>query len=190
MSLVTRHGTGTVPIPAALLWELWYALDMDYDATAERDVVVALMAQHRDRVDNGGVEIDVESVHEWLTVGEVDALYRLRGWHRQRHGTIVVDTAALCDVRNVLELLLVNGDGMGCADLAAELAQAPSCADEHAIVAAAVAVDVLCHRCQSCGWRLLADRIDVHLDAAGVSQPAYYTPPDCDPEAIWREIHR
>jgi hypothetical protein len=190
MPPILRYHEGPVKVDAHLLTELDWLLDMD--TAAPRDVVAPLAAHLRDYHRDTDLDYEhnhVEGVHDYLTVLEVDAMQRLRGWHRLRYGTLTVEARWLAEVRNALDLLVLGGYGEECEDYLSQLDYDPA---EHAIVKAAVDAGERCYRCEHCQYVVMTSRLDVILDAQGfVGSPNYqaYAKParDYDPEAIWRE---
>lgn len=189
MPPILRYHEGPVKVDAHLLTELDWLLDMD--TAAPREVVAPLAAQLRDHKRDTDLDYEhrTEGVHDYLTVLEVDAMQRLRGWHRLRHGTLTVEARWLAEIRNALDLLVLGGYGVECEDYLSELDYDPA---ERAIVKAAVDADKPCYRCEHCQYCVMTDRLDVLLDAQGfVGSPNYqaYAKParDYDPEALWRD---
>lgn len=173
MGQMTRHHYGPARIDIRLIQEIEWATSMDI--AAKRDVVVA----ERERLkaesypypwteDRGGV------VHDWWEILEVDAIQRLRGWHRLRYGTAAVRAEHLSAVRNFLDALLIDAYGEHCEDLLEEIGDDPYCADEAASVRAAIEQGVGCHCCENCRIHDLRDRCDDALDANGYDGGVYY----------------
>ncbi len=189
MSPVTRYHHGTVRINAHLLTELDQLLDMDQ--AAPRGKVLPVAAQITERLRQPGAVYDdvwrldeAEGVHDYLTVQEVDAVQRLRGWHRLRHGPIDVDAGALSEVRNLLDRLTQSWTG--CEDNADGNPYDYGSA-ELAFVKAQLAKGEVCYRCTWCQFLIMRDRIDYLLDRQGFTDRSpwidYQTE---DPEAIWK----
>jgi hypothetical protein len=187
MSPVTRHHRGTARIPASLLNDIDGVLDMD--EAAPRAVVKPLADRMRDYRRELSLDHDIEhtdGVHPYLTVSEVDAVQRLRGWHRLRHGTLTVDAGALSDVRNVLDALTLswtgceeNADGNPYGYDDAELAY----------VQAQLKKGEICYRCIWCEFLILRDRIDWLLDDQGFTgRSPYIERQKENPETVWREL--
>lgn len=193
MSPVTRYHRGTARIDAHLLTELDWLFDMDQ--AAPRSTVKAIADQITERLRQSGAvyddvwkmdeaEDEAEGVHAYLTVQEVDAVQRLRGWHRLRHGPIDVDAGALSEVRNLLDRLTQswagceeNADGNPYSYDDAELA----------FVQAQLRKGEICYRCVWCQFLIMRDRIDYLLDQQGFTdRNAHIEFQKDDPEVIWR----
>lgn len=189
MGQILRHHKGPVSIPVSLLIELEWLLDMD--TAAPRSVVMPLADQLRD-YDRDMVhddDLNHTVVHDYLTVLEVDAMQRLRGWHRLRYGTITADAQWLSVVRNTLDGLLIDGYGEDCEEYVSQLDYDPA---ELALVAAAIGRGESCYRCERCQYSVMEDRLDALLDAQGYVGLSYYlayvaATRDQDPEATWRD---
>lgn len=79
------------------------------DCAESRDVIVPLIERdrsHRSLTDAEqralDTEIDRATDGSWLTLWELYAIQKLRGWHRVRYGSITVDREALRSVCRVL----------------------------------------------------------------------------------------
>jgi hypothetical protein len=187
MGLHSRIHHGTAKLSAALLRDIYWVLDMD---TAEPRGVVKPMADEihaewaagrdPDRDPELIVRLGDVSVHDWLRLMEVDAVQRLRGWHRLRYGTVTVDARDLCEVRNIINALTLSWST--CEAFIDDLD-----GDERESAEAALARGECCYRCRWCEFLVLRDRIDVMLDDQGFVGGPYYTPPDDNPETVWRE---
>lgn len=193
MSPVTRMHHGTARIPAQLLDDIDGTLDMDL--AVPRAVVKALadrVREHRanwrnpDHDDDLVAAVQATPVHDYLSLMEVDAAQRLRGWHRLRHGTLTVDAEALSDVRNVLDGLTLTWTG--CEENAEGNPYGYDDA-ELAYVQAQLEKGHICYRCTWCQFLILRDRIDYLLDAQGFTDRSpYIEPGEDDPEVIWRQL--
>jgi len=183
MGQVIRMHHGPAKVSASMLTELDWLLDMD--TAAPRNIVKPLADQLRDHHRDLRLDTDIqcsEGIHDYLRVLAVDAVQRLRGWHRLRHGTITVEARWLCEVRNLLDSLLYSW-GIECEDYATGLGPT-----EAAIVQAAIEQGRTCTRCPWCQFLVMRDRIDALLDAQGFDDvTSYYRPPSYDPEALWRD---
>jgi hypothetical protein len=183
MGQVTRMHRGPAKISAFMLTELDWLLDMD--TAAPRGVVKPLADRLRDYHRDPDLDMNIqcsEEIHDYLRVLEVDAVQRLRSWHRLRHGTITVEARWLCEVRNLLDSLLYSW-GIECEDYATGLDSA-----EAAIVDPAIEQDRRCNRCPWCQFLVMRDRIDVLLDAQGFDDVTpHYQAPSYDPDAFWRD---
>lgn len=193
MSPIARHHHGTATVDAHLLTELDWLLDMDQ--AAPRGTVKPIADEIRERLGRPGAVYDdvwnldeAEGIHDWLTVQEVDAVQRLRGWHRLRHGPVQVDAGALSEVRNLLDRLTMswtsceeNADGnpydYDDAELAfvrAQLAKQPP---------------EICYRCNWCQFLIMRDRIDYLLDQqCFTGRSPYIEVQKEDPTAVWRTL--
>lgn len=184
MCQIRRYATGPVRISAHLLTELDWLLDMD--TAAPRATITPLADRLRDYNRDLDYDTDIdctEGVHGYLRVLDVDAVQRLRGWHRLQYGTVTVDARWVCEVRNLLDGLLYSW-GVECEDYLETLNYDPA---ERAIVGDAVKDGRCCNRCVWCQFLVMRDRLDVLLDAQGIRAPSYYDPPPYDPEAVWRD---
>lgn len=173
MPQIQRWSSGTLPIPVWLLEEIEHTLNMD--AAASRAEVIAAVAANKDT-----------EVHDLLHVDEVDAVQKLRGWHRARRGTIVVDAHDLSRVRNLLDTLTY--DTAECEDhleeLQHELEGVPA-NDRHSahaddletlirFVEPAIKAREACGQCEKCRVLALRDLVDELMDAAGLPGGIYY----------------
>ena len=208
MGQILRHHNGVARIDAHLLTDIEWVLDADQ--AAPRSFIAPLAAAVRDQVANGAdpetdpdlvAAVRSRDIHPLLRLLEVDALQRLRGWHRLRHGSIRVDAGALSDIRNTLATLTLAVAGESCEDLADELERelgyddthAGDLAHELAYVRARLAAGQRCLRCLNCQYLILRDRIDAALDAQGFYGGAYYEAyiagdRASDPERTWADI--
>ncbi len=156
---------GTARIPATLLDDIHWTLDMD--TAAPRAEVLARVAATDRRYD-----WSEPYVHDWLDPYEVNAVQRLRGWHRLRHGTLTVSADHLAAVRNVLDQILLATEAE-CEEYGAEGLEC-------------------CNQCRWCRILLLRDRIDVAMDAQGLygggSYEAYASRDlSYDPDRVWAD---
>lgn len=178
MGQITRHHHGPVKIDMALIREIEWVLDMEPGHRPSRaDVVAAREELHREAAEHGYWPWTYDStgiVHDMWEVLEVDAVQRLRGWHRARYGTVTTDAAALSQVRNFLDGLLLSGYGQDCEQLLSEIEDDECCAEEAAIVKAAIDGGKDCLRCEDCRILTLRDRCDETLDANGYDGGVYY----------------
>lgn len=185
MPPVTRHHHGVARIPAQLLDDIDGTLDMDTAAPRSKVKPIADRLRDYDRDLDLDWDLDhTEGIHDYLRVREVDAVQRLRGWHRLRYGTVTVDAGALSDVRNVLDGLTLswtgceeNADGNPYGYDDAELAY----------VQAQLKKGEMCYRCIWCQFLILRDRIDWLLDAEGFMDRSPWIEAQQDnPEVVWR----
>jgi hypothetical protein len=193
MSLIPRYASGQVTVPAALLADIDWVLDMD--TAAPRSQVVAFMADvaavkttGKDPAREQGL-IDralTDPVHDWLNPAETSAVQKLRGWHRAKRGTVVVDAGLLAEVRNIFDGLAVEFDSC---ESYLDLLEP----DEpiYPVVKAAVDTGTCCYCCSWCKYVVMRDRIDRFLDRAGLYGGSQYEShrPQCDddPELTWTE---
>ncbi len=104
-----------------------------------------------------------------LTVDEIYAIQRLRGWHRQRYGNIAVDAYWLTKVRNVLDTLAL---GLG-SECDTELENATG-EPWHLEMKSRMERGQGCGDCLWCQALELRDRCDAILDAAGYNGGSRY----------------
>ncbi|MCU1696104.1 MAG: hypothetical protein JWR34_2167 [Mycobacterium sp.] len=188
MGQIRRMHYGTAKVPAQLLVAIDGVLDMD--AAAPRSVVKPLADRLRDYNRDLDIDMDIEcteGIHPYLQVSEVDAVQRLRGWHRLRYGTVTVDAEALSDVRNVLDTLTLSWSSCH------ENAEGnPYGYDEIELtyVQAQLKKNEICYRCQWCEFLILRERIDWLLDAQGFTDRNRWIETHQkhqeDPEVTWR----
>lgn len=176
MPQVLRAGDrGPVTIDVRLLEEIEAALTMD---TAEpRSKVAPVATKIREELDAGrdpGFNADLvaesRGVHDWLGVLEVDAIQRLRGWHRARNGNITVEAEYLADARNILDYVTLAAE-QSCEQM---LNQAEFDPELHAQIKALIDAGKPCGECEWCVAIMLRDRIDELMDAAGFYGGSYY----------------
>jgi hypothetical protein len=170
MSQIRRAcGPGSVVIDVGLLQHIESAFWLDCAPPASK---IARLIEIVERVGRREAERYPALVHAWeaasdcmlLTVDEIYAIQRLRGWHRQQYGNITVDAYWLAEVRNVLDTLTL-ALGNECDE---ELAQAKQDGAEwYAEMQARMDRDQGCGDCQWCQALDLRDRCDAILDAAG-----------------------
>lgn len=190
MSPVTRHHQGTARIDAYMLTELDWLLDMDQ--AAPRNTVAGIAHDIAALLRKpGAVYADVwkldeaDGIHDYLTVQEVDAVQRLRGWSRLRHGPVDVDAGALSEVRNLIDRLTMSWQG--CEENADGNAYDYPPA-ELPFVKAQLAKGEICYRCTWCQFLVMRDRIDYVLDRQGFTNRSPYIEFQTeDPDVIWRE---
>lgn len=196
MGQILRYHRGTLTVPARVLDDIDWVLDMD-TAAARRDVLAAVATLGDDGRD---VTYCGPDVHDYLRPREVDAVQRLRGWNRLRHGSITVDAGLLCDVRNLLDtetfqrdscdaFLSELDDEIGMLDESTQGAYAASLRAERDALAVFLAEPTgICGRCPWCQALALRDVLDELLNAAGFAPPPYCNPADLPMPAsvFWR----
>jgi hypothetical protein len=180
MSQINRpcvHGPVTIDI--GLIEAIEGALIID--EAPGPDVIAALVARadaeydaRRDPAANKQLVEDAREALDccWLSLDEVHAVQRLRGWHRARYGGVTVDAYWLAAVRNVLDgLTLSLGE-----ECEGELRQLdwPGAYEIHAAVIKSMIRTGRCSECQWCTVLRLRDEVDAILDAAGYYGGVYY----------------
>lgn len=162
MSPITRMHRGRVAIIPSLLDDIDGVLAMDTAEPAEvvRPLGDLLRDYHRDlSLDRERNEVD--GIHDWLHVREVDSVQRLRA---SLDGD-TVDAHYFSEVRNVLDGLTLSFES--------------ECGG-----------DQCCNECDWCRFLILRDRCDVTLNRQGFERPAYLDEPDYDPDEMWRSGRR
>lgn len=181
MSQIRRRDTGPVAVDAGLLLDMWWTLGMDEAPPRARiktlaDKVRAGPEAGQDPEDDGNLTEEALALREELPVYvpllEADALQRLRGWHRLRHGTVTVEAAYLCEVRNLLDSLTISL-GSSCEE-ELEALKDEGLTDLAAEAEAAIAASGFCGYCEWCRFLELRDRCDDALDASGHYGSSYY----------------
>lgn len=194
MGQIQRMHHGPVNVDIRLVDDVEWVLSMH---SAEPPEVVRRLVEQMQRYADQPERVDqvlrdrwyasgMEDVHDFLEPWEVYVVYRLRGWHRLRHGTVTVDARWLCEVRNLLDGLALSWND--CEVYAADLGWDEG-GPELLIVKRAVAEGRLCWRCERCRFVVVRDRIDVALDRQGFDGGAYYehyARPEYDPDEVWR----
>lgn len=118
-----------------------------------------------------------EALDPWggiLSLEEVHAIQRLRGWHRTRHGNVTVDAYWLAETRNVLDSLTLSY-GEECDGTIEDFGLGRVTTGKPAKVDREIRAEVLAYlrkykTCGECNWchvLRLRDQCDALLDAAG-----------------------
>jgi hypothetical protein len=181
MGQIRRHDEGPVVIDVRLLDDLEWALGVHDAPSRSRvkplaDEVRARYAAGEDPHQDGALVSALLTVrdefHVYLELLQLDALQRLRGWHRLRYGTITVEAAYLCEVRNLLDSLTMS-IGSSCED-ELEALKSEGLDDRAARASGAIAAGRCCDECEWCQFLALRDRCDDALDASGHYGSSYY----------------
>lgn len=147
--------------PPGVIAPLVARVDAHYDAHTDPERDKQLVEDAREALDC-----------EWLSLDEIHAIQRLRGWHRARYGKISVDAYWLAAVRNVLDTLTLSLDSQ-CDETLREL-KYPGNEDLLADAKRSMRRTGRCGECQWCTVLRLRDETDSALDAAGYEGGVYY----------------